>query len=141
MSERCARSRLVATLFSSVFPSFILVVLLLGFVIAPTPGDIGGCGQSAQLLDANVFYRSKAYIDCDQCLRCDMMERKVCREACDDNAVRPEAFAPGCYPLVHDGEVCLRALSNASCSDYGEYMHQLAERRSTPSECNFCPVR
>jgi hypothetical protein len=41
-------------------------------------------------------------------------------------------------PLVHDGEVCLRALDDAACEDYLEYMSDVAP--TVPTECNFCPA-
>jgi hypothetical protein len=118
----------------------ILCALLLSFVIAPTPGDIGGCGQQAELLDAPAFFASKRAIDCRQCDDCAFVF-KTCNEACDPFAPLPEAFPVGCFPLVHDGEVCLRALHNASCNDYSRYMNDDPGSRSTPSECNFCPLR
>jgi hypothetical protein len=40
-------------------------------------------------------------------------------------------------PLVHDGEVCLRALDDGGCEDYRNYMSDLSP--SVPTECNFCP--
>jgi len=42
----------------------------------------------------------------------------ACNDACDPYAPIEQSFPEGCVPLVHDGEVCLRALHNASCSDY-----------------------
>ncbi len=118
----------------------LLAVLLGTFVAAPTPGDIGGCGQSAQQLDAPTFFASKAYIDCDRCGACGFLT-KPCKDACAANASIPRAFPDGCVPLVHDGEVCLRALNNASCSDYADYVTDNASTRSTPTECEFCPAR
>jgi hypothetical protein len=113
---------------------------LLVFVMAPTPGDIGGCGQEAQLLDAPAFFSNKRAIDCDKCRSCAFVY-DTCKEACDTSPPLPQAFPLGCFPLVHDGEVCLRALHNASCKDYGSYMTDDPNSRSTPSECNFCPVQ
>jgi hypothetical protein len=40
--------------------------------------------------------------------------------------------------LVHDGEVCLRALEVAACDDYALFMDDVAP--SLPTECNFCPA-
>ncbi len=117
-----------------------LCALLLPFVIAPTPGDIGGCGQEAELLDAPAFFASKRSIDCKQCGECAFVFQ-TCAEACDPLTPLPEAFPVGCFPLVHDGEVCLRALHNTSCNDYSGYMNDDPRSRSTPSECNFCPLR
>ncbi len=109
-------------------------------VAAPTPGDIGGCGQRAQPLDARVFFASKATIDCMRCQDCGLAT-SLCAEACDPYASIPEGFPQGCVPLVHDGEVCLRALHNASCGDYRDYVSDDPSVRSTPTECNFCPPR
>jgi hypothetical protein len=33
--------------------------------------------------------------------------------------------------------VCLRALLDASCDDYGDFVRDAAP--DVPSECNFCP--
>jgi hypothetical protein len=115
-----------------------LIALLLTFVAAPTPGDIGGCGQSAQQLDPGVFFASKNNIDCQRCQECGLTFTS-CTKACDPNAAISDAFPDNCYPLVHDGEVCLRALYNASCSDYLRYMDDWSP--DTPSECNFCPAQ
>jgi hypothetical protein len=117
-----------------------LSALLLSFVVAPTPGDIGGCGQEAQLLDAQAFFASKRAIDCERCEECSFVYAS-CLEACDPYATLPQSFPLGCFPLVHDGEVCLRALHNASCTSYSGYMSDDPGTRSTPSECNFCPLR
>jgi hypothetical protein len=47
------------------------------------------------------------------------------------------AFPEGCLPLVHDGEVCLRALLYATCAEYEAYVDDA--RPKVPSECDFCP--
>jgi hypothetical protein len=49
-----------------------------------------------------------------------------------------DAFPDDCLPLVHDGEVCLRALLDADCDEYSRYVVSDPE---IPLECNFCPVR
>jgi hypothetical protein len=46
-------------------------------------------------------------------------------------------FDEGCIPLVHDGEVCLRALLAASCQDFSEFVRDLEP--TAPTECVFCP--
>ncbi len=117
-----------------------LASILSLFVMAPTPGDIGGCGQQAQLLDARVFYATKRWVDCDHCRTCGLRYAN-CTHACDQTAALPQTFPEGCYPLVHDGEVCLHALHHASCDDYGEYMSDDPSVATTASECNFCPVQ
>jgi hypothetical protein len=116
----------------------VLMALLVTLVAAPTPGDIGGCGQQPQQLDPRVFFASKLNIDCQRCQDCELATF-ACSKACDPSTPIAEAFPAHCYPLVHDGEVCLRALFNASCSDYEKYMDD--QGPSTPSECNFCPPR
>jgi hypothetical protein len=50
----------------------------------------------------------------------------------------PSEFPKGCFPLVHDGEVCLRALSYSTCDEYVEYLDDRVPR--IPTECNFCPL-
>jgi hypothetical protein len=115
-----------------------LMLLLVTLVAAPTPGDIGGCGQSAQELDPQVFFASKYNIDCMRCRECALISR-ACSTACNDDTPIPASFPEHCYPLVHDGEVCLRALFNASCNDYKSYMDDRSP--TSPSECNFCPRR
>jgi hypothetical protein len=49
----------------------------------------------------------------------------------------PADFPEGCAPLVHDGEVCLRALHFASCDAYRGYVDDAAP--TVPTECDFCP--
>ncbi|MET0794657.1 MAG: hypothetical protein ABW061_24260 [Polyangiaceae bacterium] len=110
------------------------VVLL--FCMAPTPGDVGGCGQKPAELDPGVFFASKANVDCQRCGECGLTSQ-ACIQACDLSLPLPTAFPERCVPLVHDGEVCLRALQYASCDDYGAYMSDA--RPSVPTECNFCP--
>jgi hypothetical protein len=102
---------------------------------APVPGDIGSCGQPVQLLDAKVFFRAKQKIDCQRCEECGI-HTSNCGAACTLlNA--DSAFATGCFPLVHDGEVCLRKLLHTSCGDYESVVSDDAP--TVPSECDFCP--
>lgn len=114
----------------------LLAAVALLFCAAPTPGDVGGCGQDPQELDAETFFASKAGIDCERCQDC-RLTTNTCARACDESLILP-TFPEGCVPLVHDGEVCLRALLFASCSDYGGYVADRDPR--IPTECNFCPV-
>jgi len=116
----------------------LVAAVCLLFLAAPTPGDIGGCGQSPQLLDAQTFFANKLNVDCRRCNECSLSFLS-CKNACDPNTPISTSFPDQCYPLVHDGEVCLRALVNASCSDYSTYMNDLSPE--APSECNFCPPR
>lgn len=104
--------------------------------LAPTPGDIGGCGQAAQDLDPPAFFLSLQSVQCDRCQECGIRTR-ACDAACSGAEV-PTEFPEGCFPLVHDGTVCLRAMIQASCDDHREFA---AEPPQVPSECNFCPPR
>lgn len=103
--------------------------------MAPTPGDIGGCGQPARLLDARRFFEKKRSIDCSACSVCGI-RRRTCSTVCTDPV--PNEFPPGCFPLVHDGEVCLRALTYSTCDEYLGYLDERAPR--VPTECEFCPT-
>lgn len=111
-------------------------VLVLLFCTAPTPGDVGGCGQSPAELDPGTFFASKANVDCQRCDECGLTSVS-CKNACQFPDSYPSTFPENCVPLVHDGEVCLRALLHASCDDYASYMRDGSP--SVPTECNFCP--
>lgn len=115
----------------------VLSLAVLLFCTAPTPGDVGGCGQRAEELDPELFFRAKAATDCERCNEC-TLATTACSKACNSEGLLRE-FADDCLPLVHDGEVCLRALAAASCDDYERYVRD--EQREVPSECNFCPER
>lgn len=119
-------------------PKALLALALLLFCAAPTPGDIGGCGQAPDILDAPTFFANKKRIDCERCSECGLLS-DTCDEACSQSAAPSVAFPTDCVPLVHDGEVCLRALQYASCDDYAAYVDDTSP--SVPSECNFCPPR
>lgn len=115
--------------------------LLLGFIAlafcaAPVPGDVGGCGQTAQPLDPQIFFSSLQDAECKQCRECGVGSA-ACGRACGAALVQSE-FPKDCEPLVHDGEVCLRAVEHASCSNVREYMSDGSP--SIPTECNFCPA-
>jgi hypothetical protein len=114
------------------------LALALGAAIclAPTPGDVGGCGQAAQDLDPPAFFLSLQSVQCSRCQEC-RIRTPACEAACSD-AELPSEFPEGCFPLVHDGTVCLRAMIQASCDDHREFA---AEPPQVPSECNFCPDR
>lgn len=116
----------------------LLFLLALGslFCLAPTPGDIGGCGQTAEDLDPETFFLSQQTIQCNKCTQC-RIRTPACELACSDTTV-PTEFPEGCFPLVHDGTVCLRALTRASCEDHRKFS---GDPPSVPSECNFCPAR
>ncbi len=110
--------------------------LALAFCAAPVPGDVGGCGQEAQDLDPIVFFSAKQNIECAQCQECELLSA-ACQRACGELLVQVD-FPANCAPLVHDGEVCLRALDDGSCEDFRDYMSDVAP--TVPTECNFCPV-
>ena len=118
------------------FGKLAIAALALLFCTAPTPGDVGGCGQDPAELDPGVFFDSKANIDCQRCRECGLGSRS-CAAACSYTSNPNQSFATDCVPLVHDGEVCLRALLHASCDDYASYTDDRSP--SAPSECNFCP--
>jgi len=102
---------------------------------APTPGDIGGCGQHAQPLDPGLFFAEKARIDCEMCGECGLRSSH-CELACSGEPAQTD-FPEGCEPLVHDGEVCLRALEASGCGEYEDYVKDAG--RQAPTECLFCP--
>lgn len=104
--------------------------------LAPVPGDIGACAQPADRLDAPTFFRAKATLDCRACRRCGL-DGARCRAACEQP---PETgFPDGCEPVVHDGEVCLRALLSTDCEGYAALLRDQEPR--VPLECDFCPAR
>jgi hypothetical protein len=120
-----------------------LAAILLLFLAAPTVGDIGSCGESPADLDAVKFFCAKENIDCGKCVECGMAtaacERACGKPACDAKNASQTVFPLGCYPLIHDGEVCLNALEASGCDEYRGFM---ADEASTiPTECNFCPSK
>lgn len=114
-----------------------LAVIALLFCAAPTAGDIGGCGRDATLLSEPTYARTRKTIDCDRCRECGYATQR-CARACDPKAPNDIGFPSTCYPLLHDGEVCVRALRAASCDDYGGYVDDAAP--TVPTECDFCRV-
>lgn len=112
------------------------VVAVVVVAAAPTAGDIGGCGQEAVPLDEGKFFERKAGLDCARCEECGIAT-STCAAACE-GADPAASFPFDCVPLVHDGEVCLRALADASCDAYAGYVADGAA--TTPTECAFCPA-
>ncbi len=110
-------------------------LIALAFCAAPVPGDVGGCGQEPQELDPDTFFWSLQQYECERCSECELSTR-ACERACLEQAHQTE-FPKDCVPLVHDGEVCLRALQNGSCDDYSALMSDTAP--TIPTECDFCP--
>jgi hypothetical protein len=123
--DRASRTEIVRVALVAIF-----------FLAAPTAGDIGSCNQTATDLDAAKFFDAKQTLDCQRCNECQLLT-KACDAACGPTQLT--AFSYGCYPLVHDGEVCLDALEVASCGDFAQFM---ADQGATvPTECDFCPAR
>jgi hypothetical protein len=113
-----------------------LAAVLLLAVAAPVVGDIGSCGEPPADLDAAEFFRDKAGVDCARCGECGFATA-ACTRACDPKQA-PTSFDEGCFPIRHDGEVCLHALEAASCEIYAAFV---ADQGATvPTECNFCPA-
>ncbi len=113
-----------------------LLWLLVPLLAAPTPGDVGGCGSAPAELDPPVFFASRDAILCDACSRCGFDSTR-CRTACSAPDRRGDSFPDRCVPLVHDGVVCLRALSHASCDEAARFVDDV--RPEIPTECDFCP--
>ncbi len=110
-------------------------ILALVFATAPTVGDIGSCGTTPTYLDIGAYEATRKMVDCTRCTECGLSTMR-CMQACD-SAAAPEAIVPStCHPLLHDGEVCIRALDAASCSDYASYVSDVAP--TAPTECEFC---
>ena len=113
-----------------------LAMIALFFLAAPTAGDIGGCNQTAEDLDTAKFFSEKQNVDCRRCVECNLTSAS-CTLACGPTLA--QSFPEGCFPLVHDGEVCLDALAASSCTDYQSIT---ADNGATiPTECDFCPLR
>jgi len=113
-----------------------LTLLSLVVLMGPVVGDIGSCGQEVAQLDPVKFFAEKGFIDCIQCGDCGISSER-CSQACSGQ-LEALAFDEDCFPLVHDGEVCLNALRAASCDDYTLYVADDAP--TVPNECNFCPI-
>ena len=125
MKEKLERRRHAITM-------ALAVVLGMG----PTVGDIGSCGQAPEVLDPRTFFDIKSGVDCARCGDCGLRTQR-CTSAC--NEPPDTSFPVGCQPVVHDGEVCLRALIHASCDEYESYVSDTAP--TAPGECQFCPAR
>ena len=118
-------------------PWTIAVVVTGVLSMAPTAGDVGGCGTEVKALDPLAFALARKDMDCERCRECGITTPR-CQRACDPDK-DPETSIPAtCQPLQHDGRVCIRALSSASCDAYATYVDELSP--STPSECEFCKV-
>jgi hypothetical protein len=105
------------------------------FGAGPTVGDIGACGRTATALDVATFSAQRKAVDCHRCTACGVMTQ-TCARACN-TGVPSDVFIPStCFPLAHDGEVCLDALEAASCSAYVGFVSDTAP--TAPAECEFC---
>ena len=114
-----------------------IVVLLALLCMAPTAGDVGGCGTEVTALDPEVFALARKDEDCRRCGECELRTAR-CVRACDATKPTETTIPSTCEPIQHDGEVCLRALRAASCSAFSTYVDDVAP--ATPSECEFCKV-
>lgn len=114
-----------------------VVVVLAALCMAPTAGDIGGCGREATELDADDYAHARKAEDCERCRACGI-DTARCASACDP-ALAPDVELPAtCKPVRHDGEVCLRAIHAASCETFATYVDDVAP--AAPSECQFCRI-
>lgn len=113
-------------------------VILLGLLcMAPTAGDIGGCGTEVTALDPATFALARKDEDCKRCRECAIAAPR-CDRACDPTQPPETSLPATCRPIHHDGEVCLRALHAASCETYATYVDETAP--ATPTECEFCKI-
>ncbi len=126
----------------SVTQRLILALVAIFFLAAPTAGDFGCFATPVTDLDPGKFLLAKLTDDCEACIDCGFTTA-TCAAACAVamSGALPDggAIPDQCYPLVQDGEVCLRALEAASCSDYESYVSD--EGSTVPTECDFCPPR
>jgi hypothetical protein len=113
----------------------IATVVALGFCIAPTVGDVGGCGATASSLDFATYSFDRKVIDCQRCKQCGLTSN-TCKIACTRDAPSNVSWPPSCKPLQHDGDVCIRSLRAASCGDYASFVDDVAP--AEPTECDFC---
>ncbi len=114
-----------------------LVMVLSVLAAAPTVGDVGGCNEQADELSAEKFFKARLESECMQCRACEIAGTPGCKRVCDPLVRVPGTFPKGCRPLVHDGEVCLRAIELLSCEAFA---HVVAVNPIIPNECDFCPA-
>jgi len=115
---------------------FKVAVVVLGVLsMAPTAGDVGGCGAEIVALDPLAFALVRKDLDCERCQECGI-DNGRCQRACDPTKAVETVIPETCQPLLHDGEVCIRALAAASCDAYRTYVDEASP--ATPSECQFC---
>jgi hypothetical protein len=109
--------------------------IALVFSAAPTVGDVGACGRRATDLNMELFASARKTTDCRRCADCGLTTR-TCMTACDPHAPGTAGWPSTCHPLSEDGDVCVRALQAASCSDYASFVDDAAP--TAPGECDFC---
>jgi hypothetical protein len=111
-------------------------LLAVVFGAGPTVGDIGACSDQASALDLATFQAERKAVDCQRCRQCGLMTQ-WCVAACNPNAPSPVSWPTStCFPLAHDGVVCIDALQAASCADYASYVSDTDP--TVPTECDFC---
>ncbi len=117
----------------------VLVAAIIAFALfpAPTVGDVGGCGKTATALDPLVYAHAKKSVDCSRCNDCGLTTGR-CTRACDPKQPSDVEIPATCHPIFHDGEVCIRALKAASCTEYASFVDDDAP--AVPSECDFCRI-
>jgi hypothetical protein len=115
----------------------VVIALLALLCMAPTAGDIGGCGTEVTDLDAGAFALARKDEDCRRCRECGLGTAR-CQRSCDPTKPSETSIPDTCKPVQHDGQVCLRALRAASCDAYATYVDDVAP--STPGECEFCKI-
>lgn len=117
----------------------LVIGAILGLLcMAPTAGDIGGCGKEATDLDADDYAVGRKNVECDRCRECGI-DNARCKRACDPKQAPDIALPPTCKPVRHDGEVCLRAIDAVSCEKFTTYVDDVAP--ATPGECDFCKIK
>ena len=115
----------------------LVAVAALVFGAGPTVGDVGSCGTSATALDVKDFEAQRKALDCQRCKDCNILTT-ACSDACDPAKPSSVSIPSTCYPLEHDGQVCLDALEAASCCTYASFVSDVAP--TVPTECDFCHV-
>ncbi|MBX3227212.1 MAG: hypothetical protein KIT84_35250 [Labilithrix sp.] len=105
------------------------------FCMAPTAGDVGGCGAEITEMNAEQFVLDRKDLDCARCGECGIASGR-CTRACDPAKAPDTTIPETCRPVSHDARVCLRALEAASCGTFATYVAD--EAPALPSECEFC---
>lgn len=114
--------------------SVLVAVVAVTFLIAPTAGDVGGCGRTAEELDLARFSAVRRAIECERCGECGVSSTR-CGRACDPSSPALDLGAT-CHPVEHDGDVCLRALQHTSCERFARAVADVGAE--VPTECAFC---